>query len=151
MITILDVQQEETARMMLSVQIPSYQIEADLIGFQGIPQLRDTVEKLQESGENFVGFWEEDELAAFISYTEDSGEVDICRLVVHPRHFRKGIARKLALHVLLKIAQGRKTVVSTGTLNTPALSLYKSLGFVEVREIEVAPGVSITVLEIPAA
>ncbi|WP_068773367.1 N-acetyltransferase [Paenibacillus sp. FJAT-26967] len=151
MITVLDVQQEETARTMLSVQIPSYQVEADLIGFQGIPQLRDTVEKLQESGENFVGFLEAGELAAFISYTEDSGEVDICRLVVHPRHFRKGIARKLVRHVLLNIVQGRKAVVSTGTLNKPALSLYKSLGFVEVREIGFAPGVSITMLEIPAS
>jgi ribosomal protein S18 acetylase RimI-like enzyme len=70
--------------------------------------------------------------------------VDICRLVVHPRAHRRGIASKL----LDALPDGPQTV-STGSKNEPALALYRKRGFVEVGEREVAPGVSLTDLSRP--
>lgn len=147
MIKKLNVTNKETATKMINVQLPSYKAEAEIIGFYGIPQLSDTVEKIMESDEIFIGYFFDDELAAFISYTEDQNEFDICRLVVHPTHFRKGIAKKLLEHVLKNKTNGKKVIVSTGAKNVPAKNLYASFGFKEVQDIEVAPGVFLTRME----
>ncbi|AZK48934.1 GNAT family N-acetyltransferase [Paenibacillus lentus] len=131
---------------MIDIQIPAYKVEAELIGYDGIPQLLDTVETMMECKENFVGYFLEGELAAFVSYEETEQEVEICRLVVHPYHFRKKIATILVEHVVETIAQGRPISVNTGALNFPAKGLYQMFGFRQVRDIEVAPGVFITEL-----
>jgi hypothetical protein len=39
------------------------------------------------------------------------------------------------------------TVVSTGTANRPALALYQRRGFLPVGQCQIAPGVTITLLE----
>lgn len=142
----LDVTNYDTARTMIDIQIPAYKVEAELIGYDGIPQLLDTVETIMESKEKFVGYFLDGELAAFVSYEETEQEVEICRLVVHPYHFRKKIATILVEHVVVTIAQGRPIRVSTAALNFPAKGLYQMFGFRQVRDIEVAPGVFITEL-----
>lgn len=138
MIERLDVTNEKIATQVLAVQIPSYQVEAELIGFYGIPQLKDTIETVQNSGETFYGLIENGEIIGVIA-VEDVGEaLDICRLVVHPSHFRKGVARKLVSFVLNET--NKPITVSTGAKNGPAISLYEKHGFQVVSEIEVEPG-----------
>ncbi|OIK08468.1 GNAT family N-acetyltransferase [Bacillus sp. MUM 13] len=146
MIIELDNKSSVMAEKILHVQLPAYQIEANMIGFDGIPQLKDTILDITECRETFVGYTSGDELLGFISYTIDEGVVDICRLVVDPSHFRKGIARELLEHVL-EIAGNNKFIVSTGKKNIPALILYQRFGFEKVKDIEVAPGVFIRILE----
>lgn len=142
----LDVANYDIAKRMIDIQIPAYKVEAELIGFDGIPQLQDTVEKMMQCREQFVGYMLDGELVAFISYEETDQEVEICRLVVHPYHFRKKIATILVEHVVKTISQARPIRVSTGALNFPAKGLYQMFGFRQVRDIEVAPGVFITEL-----
>jgi hypothetical protein len=43
MIKMLITKDRTVAQKILEVQIPSYRVEAELIGFQGIPPLHDTV------------------------------------------------------------------------------------------------------------
>ncbi|ALC83603.1 MULTISPECIES: GNAT family N-acetyltransferase [Bacillus] len=148
MIKKLNATDKETAKKMIDVQLPSYKAEAELIGFYGIPQLNDTVESIMENDEIFIGYFFDEELAAFISYTEEQNEFDICRLVVHPNHFRKGIAKKLLEHVLKNRTNGKKVIVSTGAKNVPAKNLYAFFGFEEVKNIEVAPGIFLTFMEL---
>ncbi|MNJ43283.1 Acetyltransferase (GNAT) family protein [compost metagenome] len=143
----LDVTNYDTARRMIEVQIPAYKVEAELIGYDGIPQLMDTVELMMQCQEKCIGYDVDGELAAFVSYEETEQEVEICRLVVHPDHFRKGIATMLVEHVVERIAQGRTIQVSTGALNFPAKGLYQAFGFRQVKDVEVAPGVFITQLQ----
>ncbi|AKF95011.1 N-acetyltransferase [Brevibacillus halotolerans] len=147
MITNLHVSDEEIAKKILNVQIPAYKIEAEIIHFYGIPQLKDTVETIRTCNENFLGYMLDEELAGVISYTVDQNHMEICRLVVHPNHFRKGIARSLVGYVIENVAKGKKTTVSTGAKNIPAKKLYSMFGFIEVQDIEVAPNVFITLLE----
>ena len=74
------------------------------------------------------------------------GTVDIHRLVVAPRAFRRGIATAL-LDALDARFPGRPVLVSTGRGNGPALELYRRRGFTVVREHEAIPGLWVTELE----
>lgn len=131
------------AELILSIQRPSYQIEADLIGFQGIPALTETVEDIMSSKETFIGFYEDDYLLGVLSYEETDELVDICRLVVSPASFRKGIGRQLVTYVLEVVRGTRDVIVSTGLKNVPAVTLYEKLGFEQESLVEIAPGVQL--------
>ncbi|WP_409299391.1 GNAT family N-acetyltransferase [Peribacillus sp. SCS-26] len=96
--------------------------------------------------EVFLGRLEGTELSGFISFKESREEVDIHRLVVHPRFFKRGIGKRL-LTALIKRAGGRRIKVSTGAENMPALALYKKQGFTLVQEREVVPGLTLAFLE----
>jgi ribosomal protein S18 acetylase RimI-like enzyme len=147
MIQKLNVKDPEMAKKILEVQIPSYQVEAELINFYGIPQLKDTVETLMRCGEIFYGYFIQGELAGAIAFKKEGTLLDIHRLVVHPDHFRKGIGRELVNHVLEQERDAKRFLVRTGTKNIPARKLYEKLGFMEIGEQEAGPGVSLTLFE----
>lgn len=147
MIHLIDIERKEVAEQILSIQIPAYKVEAELIGFDGIPQLQDTMETIQKCNEVFYGYFLRDRLVGAISYKLEDEIVDIHRLIVHPDHFRKGIGRELVGFLLNEIAGSRKVIVSTGAKNLPAKRLYLKLGFEEKKDVEVASGVFITLLE----
>ncbi|MBA9027086.1 GNAT family N-acetyltransferase [Peribacillus huizhouensis] len=147
MIKAINVKLKKTAREVLQIQLPAYQIEAQLINFYEIPPLKDTVETIQASEEQFFGYFIENQLVGFISLEETEKNINICRMVVHPSFFRKGIAKKLVHYVLHAIKGSKKITVMTGEKNYPAKNLYLSLGFVEVKIIEVADGIFLTSFE----
>ncbi|MFD1396863.1 GNAT family N-acetyltransferase [Kroppenstedtia eburnea] len=140
MITPLDITHRETAQQVLDLQLPSYRVEAELTGFDGIPPLRDTVDTLISCGETFRGLYLDGELAGAISYKLEKNLLDIHRVMVHPRHFRKGVATALLQSLLDSTSEAHRVEVSTGSLNHPAKKLYRRLGFTEVGEEEAAPG-----------
>lgn len=146
MIILLNQKDNETAEKILEVQLPAYQIEADLIGFDGIPQLIESAEDIAASNETFIGYVTEGEIRGVLSYEAAGGFLEICRLVIHPNYFRLGIASNLVSY-LLKHNTEKKMKVSTGSKNIPAKSLYRSFGFQEIEELEVASGIFITVFE----
>ncbi|WP_439663194.1 GNAT family N-acetyltransferase [Lentzea sp. HUAS TT2] len=136
---ILDLSDDAVLRELWTVQRLAYAVEAELIGFDGIPPLHESLDELRACDETFLGLYDEEGLAGAVSYRLDGSTVDICRLVVHPRAHRRGIASKL-----LDAVPGGPQTVSTGTKNEPALALYRKRGFVEIGMREVAPGVTIT-------
>jgi ribosomal protein S18 acetylase RimI-like enzyme len=141
---ILDLSDDTVLRELWTVQRLAYAVEAELIGFDGIPPLHESLDDLRACGETFLGLYDEEGLAGAVSYRMEGSTVDICRLVVHPRAHRRGIASKL----LDALPDGPQTV-STGSRNEPALRLYRKRGFSETGTREVAPGVSITDLSRP--
>jgi ribosomal protein S18 acetylase RimI-like enzyme len=132
---------------VVACQRAGYAVEAELIGFQGIPPLYETVDELRVCGESFLGSYDEERLAGVVSWQRlVDGAVDICRLVVTPWAFRRGHATAL-LDALDAAEPADHTIVSTGTANRPALTLYRRRGFIPVANREIAPRVTVTLLE----
>lgn len=95
MIEFLQHKEDTIAREILAVQIPAYIKETEIIGFDGIPALQEKVKDIQASHERFAGYRKNGKLIGVISYEKNMHYLTICRLVVHPDGFRKGIGRAL--------------------------------------------------------
>jgi ribosomal protein S18 acetylase RimI-like enzyme len=143
----LDLADPLALRQLWELQRAAYAIEAELIGFEGIPPLHETPQELRDCAESFLGMSDENGLAGAVSWARlQDGTLDICRLVVHPRAHRRGVATTL-LDSLDVLEPADVAVVSTGTANRPAITLYRSRGFTPTGEREIAPGVTVTLLE----
>ncbi|MEE4568627.1 GNAT family N-acetyltransferase [Paenibacillus polymyxa] len=145
MVTLCSLEDDDIVSQIWRLQHVAYRLEAELIGFDEIPPLMDTLETLRSCGESFYGWLEDDELlGALAVQSESSGSLTLTRMMVHPDHFRKGIADSLMKHVLNEYQNIPLFIVTTGTLNTPAVTLYRKHGFRPVSAAEVAPGVELT-------
>ena len=144
MIKQIDITNPKLAQEILTVQIPSYLVEAELINFHDIPPLNDTVQSLQQCGETFFGYYLNDELCGAISMMVENEVIDIHRLMVHPEHFRKGIARKLLNFIEGVDPNCTSIIVSTGSENSPAIHFYLTSGFIITSEKTVQGRLSLT-------
>lgn len=129
-----------TAARVVELQQAAYAIEAELIGFAGIPPLHDTAKDVMGYELVWVGAFAGDRLVGGLGYVDDVGHRDIDRLFVEPARSRQGIGRALVDSVLDK----PEVRVATGTANLPAIALYQALGFVAGSQREIAPGVTVT-------
>jgi GNAT superfamily N-acetyltransferase len=143
----IDVTDKEIAENLLKLQIPAYMVEAKLINFYDIPPLKETVETLRTCGEQFFGYFIEDELCGAISYIVEGKTLDIHRLIVHPNHFRKGIAKQLFQFMEEHVEGIDKIMVSTGTKNLPAVEFYLKRGFTVKRVVQVTEELSLSFFE----
>jgi ribosomal protein S18 acetylase RimI-like enzyme len=140
----LDVRDRALAERLLEIQHRAYAVEAELIGFDGIPPLQEDLAGLMSSTEHWLGRYVDTGLVGAVAYEfPDPDTVDITRLIVDPAHARKGYGRALLEH-LDQLEPRPVSLVSTGTANTPAVNLYKSRGYHETARTEVAPGVTVT-------
>jgi len=147
MIKSLDLTDIILLQELYDLQKASYQVEAERIGFYEIPALKESIEELKESKEKFLGFFCSELLCGAISWTEEEGSVTICKLIVHPGYFRRGIAQALISKLEESVLKAKGFRVSTGRDNSPALMLYKKNGFQVIEEREVAPSFYISILE----
>lgn len=140
---------QATAKQLLALQRASYRVEADLIGHDGIPPLREELPELRAAGLHWLGAVDgTGRLLGAVGWTESSDELDLHRLVVDPTEFRRGVGRSLVTAVLAR-ADGRRAVVATGRENVPARRLYESLGFRHRIDVEVQPGLWVSELQRP--
>lgn len=139
----VDITDEEIATKMTELQQASYQIEAKLIGSYDIPPLKESMNQVRSCGETFLACMEMGEMIAALSYKREGLVVDLHRMMVHPKHFRKGIAGQLLIYLEELEADAQEFIVSTGAANTPAVRLYEKHGFKKVREIVVGNGLSL--------
>jgi ribosomal protein S18 acetylase RimI-like enzyme len=140
MIKSIDFKDDRLVRELYELQKAAYLVEAKLIHFYNIPPLKETIAELTECDETFLGYFEENELTGALSYTTDGHELTICRMMVHPNHFRKGIAQKLLYAVEKRNGDISIFKVSTGKDNYPARALYQQNGFHHLEDIEIVPG-----------
>ncbi|MGW8959960.1 GNAT family N-acetyltransferase [Paenibacillus sp. NPDC055715] len=145
MMSICSLEDNEMVSQIWRLQHIAYRLEAERIGFDEIPPLMDTFDTLRSCGETFYGWIEDGNLlGALAVQSESSGSLTLTRMMVHPDHFRKGIADSLMEHALNEYHHIPLFIVSTGTLNAPAVALYRKHGFRPVSAAEVAPGVELT-------
>lgn len=145
MIAALDLSERATAEAVLALQRRSYRVEADLIGYDGIPPLHESLEALQGCGEEFLAWREDGQIAAAISFKRDGDLLDIHRLVVDPAHFRRGLGRAL-VRAVLALPGAARWIVSTGEANEPARRLYAAEGFRTVATRTFADGLRVVQL-----
>ena len=123
------------ARQIHAVQMLAYTQEALLLGVSDFPPLRSQAEDVRSSSECFIGAFQEEVLVGVLAFEpdeEEHGQQLITSLVVHPEHQRKGYARALMIE-FLRLNPASVIAVSTAAANTPALALYRGMGFSEYR------------------
>lgn len=140
----LDLNDPDTAEELWALQHAAYRKEAELIGVAALPPLQDTVQSLRNCGETFHGcFGEEGELIGAVATEEESdGKRTICRVMVHPEHFRKGIASGLLRHILSEAPAGCEWSVTAEIRNVPAIQLYRRHGFEPQETFQPAPDIT---------
>lgn len=147
MIKKINIKNLESAERVLSVQFPSYRIEAALLDNYEIPPLKDTVASLHNCDETFFGYFIDEELCGVISVKLEEDIVDIHRLFVHPNHLRKGIAKKLLYFLQEEFHDAKKMIVTTGSKNSPAIEFYQKNGFTMLKDLTVEENLSLTLFE----
>ena len=128
------------AKEIRAVFQSSYEVEAELLSATDFPPLKRTLTNYINSKTDFFGYSKNKVLAGIIEIEHDRDITSINSLVVHPNHFRQGIARQL-LEFTFATFDSKLVVVETGLKNDPAISLYKKFGFKEVKQWDTNHGV----------
>ncbi|MFD7915253.1 GNAT family N-acetyltransferase [Streptomyces sp. NPDC059752] len=137
----LDLTDDATAAAVHRIGRAAYAVEAELIGFDGIPALGESLADMRVRPLNWVGAVAEDGVpAGFLAWEEADGVVCIDRLCVDPAWFRQGVASLLLRHALTELFPGRQVEVTTGAANAPAVTLYERLGFTRSLDFSPVPG-----------
>jgi hypothetical protein len=91
----IDLSDEASIARILKIQKLAYSREAEHIGCADISAFFDTKQTILNSGEQFTGLLVANQLVGMISTLQSGRVLEICRLVVHPKHTRKKYATKL--------------------------------------------------------
>ncbi|MGW1638761.1 GNAT family N-acetyltransferase [Streptomyces lavendulae] len=140
----LDLTDDATAGAVHRIGRAAYAVEAELIGFDGIPALGESLAQLRARPLRWLGAVSGDgALAGFLAWeAAPGGTVTLDRLCVDPAWFRRGIASLLLRHALTDLFADRTVEVTTGADNTPAVTLYARLGFVRGADFSPVPGLT---------
>ena len=123
----------EISKQIYSVFQLSYTVEAKLLNATDFPPLKRPLESYINSKNMFFGYLENKELTGVIEIEYNNNYIDINSLVVSPKFFRRGIAKKL-LEFVFNNFDSMLFIVETGVYNRPANELYKKSGFKEVKQ-----------------
>jgi GNAT superfamily N-acetyltransferase len=139
----LDLSDVELARELLALQRRAYRVEAELIGSNKIPPLRESLPDLRACGETFLGAFLGGRLVGAVSWKLVGKTIDLHRLVVDSDHARRGIGIALVRAALAANPRATRAIVQTGAANEPARRLYLREGFRFIDEIEPIPGLRV--------
>lgn len=87
---------------------------------------------------NKLSLWlvavENEQVVGYVGSQTVLGETDMMNIAVHPEYRKKGIATALITQLISTLAQqgSHSLMLEVRASNDPAISVYKSLGFVEV-------------------
>lgn len=137
----LDPRGAEVAAQIHAVLVLAHAQEAQRLGLAQPAVLARSTQDIQASGEFVLGALCGDELRGVLCLgPDDEGDqIRITTLIVHPAHQRQGLARRL-LGEAVQRTEGAALAVAAAAGNAPALALYGSFGFVEIRRGSLGPG-----------
>lgn len=139
----LDLSDATVASNVHAVGLRAYAVEAELIGFDGIPALSESLQDMMAQPLRWLGVVTgEGKVAAFVAWQTGTGQhvTHVDRVCVDPVWFRRGLASCLLDHLLTKVIDSGEVRVSTGADNQPAVKLYERLGFRRTVDFEPVPG-----------
>ncbi|MEQ8205407.1 MAG: N-acetyltransferase [Woeseia sp.] len=119
---------ESVAKEIHRVFQAAYKVEAEQIGVTDFPPLKRSAEHIRATEGDFLGCWSGVELTAVMEYVLADSHLSIDSLVVHPDHFRRGLASSL-LQFRLAQTDWQTADVETAAQNGPAIALYEKFGF----------------------
>jgi ribosomal protein S18 acetylase RimI-like enzyme len=149
MIHTLDILDPTTAQAALALQRESYAVESALIDYPALPPLYESTADLQHSGETFLAYLDAADIIGVLSFARHAQSLEICRLVVSPRHFQRGIGSALLHAVEQHASPGTTITVSTAERNTPAVRLYQKHGYTITRRHALPDGLVLVKLAKP--
>lgn len=132
-VVVVDHRDASIAGRLLQIQHRAYSVEAELIGFDRIPPLVESLEQLQSAELTVLAAVDGDDMVALLGYRRSDGVIDIDRLAVDPAHFRQGLGRMLLEHLRARHSD-EPLVVSTGAANLPAVALYERAGYTRLAD-----------------
>ncbi|MFG2991898.1 GNAT family N-acetyltransferase [Streptomyces sp. NPDC048257] len=139
----LDLTDDAIADAVYRIGRAAYAVEAQLIGFDGIPALGESLTEMRARPLHWLGAFSGDgSLDGFLAWEVEGEGICIDRLCVDPGRFRRGVASLLLRHVLAELFPGRPVEVTTGAANAPAVTLYERLGFARGPDFSPAPGLT---------
>jgi ribosomal protein S18 acetylase RimI-like enzyme len=148
----LDHRDQAVAEAIVGIQRAAYAVEAETLGFDGIPPLFEFAEHVRRLDLTILGLQVGTDVVAVLGFRPVGYGVDIDRLAVDPAHFRHGHARCLLTHLHERVApNAARFTASTGAANVPAVNLYRSLGYRVVQEVVLPEGLPVVRLERVAA
>jgi ribosomal protein S18 acetylase RimI-like enzyme len=129
MVTLADIRAASVAGQVHALQQAAYSVEAQRIGCRDFPPLRETLDALQGSSDRFLVFVEKGSIIGCLSYEWDGACAAITRLVVSPRHFRRGVASALLRTLESQLPVCSSIWAVTAELNEPAIRAYEKHGY----------------------
>lgn len=145
-IVALDLSLVERRTQLFGLWRRAYQAEASLIGMDDFPPLRISLPALATRPGTFHGIFEEGRLVGAIEVEAPASKARlISALVIEPDCARRGLGRRLVTFVLEDAPAS--VVVSTSAANTPALALYRSVGFRQTGTFLSPEGIALCSLE----
>jgi len=117
------------AAQIHAVAQAAYTLEAKRIGCTDFPPLRQSLNELRQSPDNFLVFQQSGRIIGVLSFARGTDPVTITRLVVSPTHLRQGVATALLAELERRLCPNTRLTVSTAQANTPAVFLYQRLGY----------------------
>ncbi|MCX5307075.1 MULTISPECIES: N-acetyltransferase [Streptomyces] len=140
----LDLSDDAVAAAVHRIGRSAYAVEAELIGFDGIPALGESLSEMRQTDLRWVGASSGNgALAGFLAWAPaPDGAVSIDRLCVDPARFRRGVASLLLRHALTELFPDRPVEVTTGAANAPAVTLYRRMGFTRGPDFSPVPGLT---------
>tara|TARA_B110000459_G_scaffold185149_1_gene215551 strand:+ start:534 stop:965 length:432 start_codon:yes stop_codon:yes gene_type:complete len=106
----------------------SYAVESDILKAVDFPSLKRTVSQFVNSNSEFYAFSIIKNIVGIIEIDSHDDLTHIQSLVVDPKHFSKGIGRKL-VQFTIDTYRSKLFTVETGIDNQPAIKLYKKTWF----------------------
>jgi len=140
MIIKINNKKDKIAKEILDIFQDSYAVEAKILKAVDFPPLKRTLSQFLNSNSEFYAYYQDKNISGVIEIKNDQDLTHIQSLVVSPKHFRKGIGRKLVQFILDTYMSSIFTV-ETGLDNYPAIKLYTSLDFEEQNQWNTNHGV----------
>lgn len=148
MILLLNHKDPDIATQINALQKESYLVESKLINYSPHPNLNQMPIDIQNSPEIFLGYFIKNDLIGAISYESEAlNTITICRLIVKPSHFRRGIAGKLITAVEKNEPGIRTLYVQTAKDNQPAIERYQKSGYRLYDEYSTPDGLALVKLK----
>ena len=140
MIIKINNKETKTAEEIRAIFQVSYAVEAKILKAVDFPPLKRTVSQFVNSNSEFYAFSIIKNIAGIIEIDSHDDLTHIQSLVVDPKYFRKGIGRKL-VQFTLDTCRSKLFTVETGIDNNPAIKLYESFGFQELKQWDTNHGI----------